>query len=214
MPTPDSAAKKSVQKRSSNGALFDRTNDSPVIGLIPVKSPAKSKIAPIASDSPAKKSSPSPAGEDVLRAHISGLLGLPVDSTAGARKEASVEQSKQGDLRSPAQRLAPTPANSPACDLTGVDVIISEVMMPGQIPSPNTLQAAVATARAKNIEPVPDVLVIATPVGRALAGSPAHQVLASFQDHDVNHTQPNLKIHAWKKIHLHACRSKYCWQVV
>ena len=177
MPTPESASKKNDQKKiSRGGALFDRTNDSPVIGLIPVKSPAKSP-SPVTSAPPAEKSSPSPAGEDVLRAHISSLLGLPVDAL-GACKEASAEQSK-ADLRSPAQRLAPTPANSPACDPTGVTVLVSEVLLPGQIPSPNTLQAAVAAARAKNVGPVPDALVIATPVGRALAGCTAHQVQLS-----------------------------------
>ena len=178
MPTPESATKKSVQKRIPRGTLIDRTNDSPVIGLIPVKSPAKSP-SPVASDSPGEKSSPSPAGEDVLRAHISSLLGLPVDTTTGACKEASAEQSKQGDMRSPAQMLAPTPANSPACDPAGVTVMVSEMLMPGQIPSPNTLQAAVAAARAQSIGPVPDALVIATPVGRALEGCTAHQVQLS-----------------------------------
>ena len=176
MPTPESASKKIVEERIPRGALFDRTNDSPVIGLIPVKSSAKT--APVASDSPADKSSPSPAGEDVLRAHISDLLGLPADTTAGARNEASAEQFRKGDLRSPAEKLAPTPANSPACDTTttGVSVMISAVLMSGLMPSPNTLQAAVATARAKKTGPVPDALVIATPVGRALAGSSAHRV--------------------------------------
>ncbi|URD94420.1 hypothetical protein MUK42_29588 [Musa troglodytarum] len=102
--------------REARAALLDITNDSPVVGLATGCLPVEKTPSCSAAKNPGRAGRSTASGEEVLRGQVRTLLQKVEEEAEFVGRPTSGQRlfpALLGVSRSPAQSLAPTPANTP-----------------------------------------------------------------------------------------------------